>query len=250
MANITPNNYIFASLFTGVFDVNRNELLKTNDFSVVEQWYNSVMKMKQKAIVFHNTFSEQIIKKYSNEHIRFVNVTYDGKLNPNIYRYFVYKQFLEQTKLRIDNLFITDISDVEVIQNPFDKQLFLDNNHVLFCGDEPEILDTIWMKNHCEHLRNSIADFSVFEEENKHKTLLNCGIVGGNITVMEELLNHIVQLHEAYSYNNTTAYTLDMGVFNYVARTKFRDKIMHGAPINTAFKKYDAQNTNCWFRHK
>ena len=250
MAFPKASNYIFASLLTGIFDVNRNELLNINDFGIIKKWYDSILQLQLNAIIFHNTFSKETIQEYSTENIQFINVEYDGKLNPNVYRYLVYQQFLKQNKLKINNLFITDITDVEVVQNPFESKLFLQMVDSLFCGDEPEILDNLWMKNHCEHLRKSIPDFNIFEEKNKKKKLLNCGIIGGNIVVITKLLDKMVALHQQYSYNNTTAYTLDMGVFNYIARTIFSNKILHGEPINTIFKQYENKNLNCWFRHK
>ena len=47
-----------------------------------------------------------------------------------------------------------------------------------------------------------------------------------------------------------TAYTGDMGAFNYLARTRFNANLHHGAPVNTVFKSYENERTDCWFRHK
>ena len=250
MADVANANYIFASLFTGVYDVNRNELLNANDFSIIEKWYNSILKLQLNAIVFHNTFSDELVQHFTTDKIQFVKVEYDGKLNPNIFRYIIYQQFLKSNLLKIDNLFMTDITDVEVLQNPFNMSYYLENTDCLFCGDEPETMDTIWMKNHCEHLRNSITDFVDFENANKHKTLLNCGVIGGTHQVILSLLDKMVAIHQQYSYSNRTPYTLDMGVFNYVARKTFGNTIRHGNPINTIFKMYEHYSANCWFRHK
>ena len=150
----------------------------------------------------------------------------------------------------ISNLFITDITDVEVIKNPFTSDTFLEKSGCLFCGDEPEVLDNEWMRNHCSHLRSSIPEFHIYEALNKHETLLNCGVVGGNITVMKLLFDKMVAIHNAFSFTNRTDYTLDMGVFNFVARTTFAHKIIHGEPVSTIFKKYENKRTDCWFRHK
>ena len=243
-------NYIFASLLTGIYDVNRNELLKENDFENIKKWYNSILSLKLNAIIFHNSFSKEIIEKYSNKYIKFIKVEYNGKLKPNIFRYFIYNDYIKQNSAKIKNIFITDITDVEVLQNPFETDIFKNNADYLFCGDEPEILDTIWMRNHCTHLRNLMPAFGLFELANKHKTLLNCGIIGGNMILMQLLLTKITSMHETFSYSNTTPYTLDMGVFNYVSRTTFSNKIFHGEPVNTIFKEYQTIRTDCWFRHK
>ena len=243
-------NYIFASLLTGVYDVNRKEHLGENDFRIIQKWYDSIVKLQINAIVFHNSFSKETVEKNTNSYIQFVEVDYDQRLNPNIYRYFVYQSFLKQTSLEINHLFVTDISDVEVLNNPFDSNFYLENSDSLFCGDEPKLLGNDWMRNHCNHLRNLIPEFGVFEELNQQQTLLNCGIIGSNISAMKKLFDRMVALHEAYSFTNETEYTLDMGVFNYVVRNTFANKIIHGEPINTVFKKFEIERTDCWFRHK
>jgi hypothetical protein len=243
-------NFIFASLVTGVYDVNRNEVLQKNNFETIQKWYDSVVKRQLNAIVFHNTFSKDIIEKYANDHVQFIEVVYDEKLNPNVFRYFIYQDYITQHSKQIDNLFITDITDVEIINDPFESNAFIENPDCLFCGDEPKMLNNEWMQAHNNHLRNSMPGFSIYEEVNKNKTLLNCGVIGANITLMKLLLDEMVAMHKAYSFTNKTAYTLDMGVFNYIVRTAFADKIFHGKPVNTVFKKYESERTDCWFRHK
>jgi hypothetical protein len=243
-------NVILASLLTGVYDVNRNELLKKNDFGIIKKWYDSILKLQLKAIVFHNSFSKDIVEKYTNDYIQFVEVEYDERLKPNVFRYFIYQDYLKQNLKEIQNLFVTDITDVEVVKSPFESNIYIQNADSLFCGDELEILDNDWMRNHCNHLRNLMPDFSTYEALNKYETLLNCGVIGGKITVMKLLFDKMLAVHNAFSYTNTTDYTLDMGVFNFVARTTFPNKICHGEPVNTNFKKYESQRTDCWFRHK
>jgi hypothetical protein len=41
-----------------------------------------------------------------------------------------------------------------------------------------------------------------------------------------------------------------MGAFNYLIRTQFNDRFLHGFPINTEFKAYQTEREDCWFRHK
>lgn len=248
--DIKKRDYIFGSLLTGVYDVNRKETLNKNDFSLIQKWYDSIVSLKMDAIIFHNSFSKELIAQHSNQYIQFIQVDYDQKLNPNIYRYFIYQEYLKQYSSEIANLFVTDISDVEVICNPFVNDGFTKNTNHLFCGDETEILDNEWMRNHCAHLRNLVPGFIQYEEQNKSAPLLNCGIIGGKLNIMLQLFDQMVELHKLYSYTNTTEYTLDMGVFNYAARTLFANKLMHGAPVNTVFKKYESHRKDCWFRHK
>ncbi|MDI1235520.1 MAG: hypothetical protein PSX81_14675 [bacterium] len=253
LENATPKssaNFIFASILTGVYDVNRNENLQHDDFSIVEKWVSSIVKLKLNGILFHNTFSKETVDNYANKYVQFVNVEYNKELNPNIYRYYIYQDYISKNLQNINNLFVTDVSDVEVVANPFESPLFKENPNRLFCGDEPEILDNEWMRNHCNHLRDSMPEFRNFEALNQYKTLLNCGIIGANINVMKDLFDKMLGIHDAFSYSNSTDYTLDMGVFNYVARTHFGQNLFHGEPVNTCFKNYEIHRTDCWFRHK
>jgi len=243
-------NLICATLLTGAYDVNRNQTLAHNNFKLIEKWYESIVNLKLNGIVFHNAFSNETVRKYQNQYVNFIKVDYHHPLNTNTYRYVVYQKFLNDNAHQIANVFFTDITDVEVVLNPFVAPLFLNNKDFLFCGDEPKILQNEWMQNHCTHLRNNIKDFSDFENENASKTLLNCGIFGGNIAVMQKLVNQLANLHLTYTVTNTTAYTLDMGAFNYLARTHLKNYLLHGAPINTEFKKMESLRNDCWFRHK
>ena len=245
-----PRQVICATLLTGVYDVNRNELLADDNFEIIREWAQSIIKLQLKGIVFHNNFSEETVKTYQNDYLSFIKVSYPSVLNANAYRYLIYKDFLAAHFDKIDQLFVTDISDVVVIQNPFIAPLFVNHPNDLFCGDELEVLDNEWMQNHNTHLRNSITDFAAYEALNKTQTLLNCGIIGGSFKVMKTLMDQLSNIHATYTIHNQTPYTLDMGAFNYVARTQFGNHLQHGAPINTEFKQYQINRTDCWFRHK
>jgi hypothetical protein len=245
-----PKNYIISCHISGIYDINRNETIANDNFSVVENWYNSIVSLKINGIIFHNNFSESTCNQYQNKYVEFIKVDYNSNFNPNVFRYFVYDNYLKANFLNIKNVFFTDVSDVLILKNPFQEPLFLEYQNAIFCGDEPEILNNEWMKLHCEHLRHNIKDFGLFEEKFKYKTLLNCGIIGGNIILMSTLIEKLWQIHENYNTNNKTNFTGDMGAFNYLIRTQFNENIVHGKPINTVFKEFDTENVECWFSHK
>lgn len=242
-------NIIVASHISGVYDVNRNEILANDDFSIVSKWAKSISDLNLQGIIFHNNFSQETCNKYQNDNLCFVKVDYDSTYNPNVYRYFLYNEFLKLHSHQFNNVFFTDVSDVVVLKNPFGEKLFLDYPLTIFCGDEPEILDNVWMQNHGEHLRNKIPDYAIYEEKFKNHTLLNCGIVGGNSAVMKAFIADLWSIHSSYNNDNATKFTGDMGAFNYLVRTKYNSQILHGSPVNTEFKKYTS-DTNCWFQHK
>ncbi len=249
----TKTNYdqiIMGCLLTGIHDVNRNTVLQNDDYSLVKDWADSIIELDLTGIIFHNNFSDDTCLKNENKNIRFIKVKHDPSFNPNVYRYFIYNNFLSKYTNKIKSVFCTDISDVVVQQNPFEQLIFKSNAHKIFCGDEPKKLDNEWMKDHALHLRNNIADYEAYETTFKDEVLLNCGIIGGGIKVFKEFIEALTNIHKLYNTDNQTAFTGDMGAFNYLARTSYNNRLYHGHPVNTIFKAFENNNTQCWFKHK
>ncbi len=244
----SEKNVILATYLTGIFDVNRNETLQNNQISPIVLWIESLIKNNLRGVVFYNSLAEAELEKYSN-FVKFIKVETDVAYSPNVMRYFFYLQFL-QKNIEILNVFVTDITDVEVKINPFNSSFFFKNSNKIFCGDEPKILANEWMYNHSTSFRNSIADFEAYELQNSNETLLNCGVIGGNRKIILSLFEKLCAFHKKYNYDNKSKYTGDMGAFNYILRTQFYGKILHGTPINTIFKMYENERVDCWFQHK
>jgi hypothetical protein len=246
----TNTNLVMACHITGVHDVNRNTILADDSYELVKDWAQSITAANLQGIIFHNNFSEETCKSFENKNISFIKIAYDPQFNPNVFRYFVYRDFLKQYIQQINAIFITDISDVVLVNNPFTDPLFCNNPHALFCGDEPKILDNDWMIAHAENLRKNIPDYAAYERNFGNETLLNCGIIGGSASIFFDFLQQLCAIHQHANHDNKTAYTGDMGAFNYLARTKFNKQLIHGAPVNTVFKQYENNRNDCWFRHK
>jgi hypothetical protein len=241
---------VMACHITGIYDVNRSNTLPDDDYELVRTWANSIQALDLHGIIFHNNFSETTCARYQSDHLSFIRVTHNPQFNPNVFRYLVYRDFLREHGHRIDSLFVTDVSDVVVVRNPFVQPIFVTNPTTLFCGDEPKILANDWMHNHATHLRSKVADYADYEAEFANATLLNCGIIGGNLAVMQPFIEQLAAIHERYNHDNKTAYTGDMGAFNYLIRSRFNDQVFHGPPVNTEFKAYQNTRADCWFRHK
>ncbi|MBB6004566.1 hypothetical protein [Arcicella rosea] len=248
--DITTKELIFGCHITGIFDVNRNNTLQDDDFGLVEKWSTSIKNLNLKAILFHNNFSEKTQKTFESDHLAFVEIKYDTRFNPNVFRYFVYLEFLKIHSKVIEKIFVTDVSDVVAVKNPFKEKLLLTNPDTIFCGDEPKLLENDWMIEHASHLRSKIPSYCLYESTFKDAILLNCGIIGGNIKVMFPFLNKLWHIHETYNHDNKTAFTGDMGAFNYLIRTEFNSNLIHGEPVNTVFKMFEELRQDCWFRHK
>ncbi len=241
---------VLACHITGIYDVNRSTTLPDDSYELVQAWAESIAQAKLKGVIFHNNFSEETCAHYENEHISFVRIDYNTTFNPNVFRYFVYRNFLAKCTEPIKGVFVTDVSDVTLAQNPFTHPLYTGNPTSLFCGDEPKLLRNDWMIAHGEHLRSQIQDYADYEERFASETLLNGGVFGGHYPRFMDFLQQLCDLHETFNHSNHTAYTGDMGAFNYLARTRFNENLLHGFPVNTEFKAYENNRTDCWFRHK
>lgn len=241
---------VMACHFTGIYDVNRSTVLPDDDFTLIEAWVTSLKKQHVNGIVFHNNFSEATCQLYQNTQLHFISVMQNTSFNANVYRYLIYREYLRLHATKISSLFVTDVSDVVMINNPFIDPQFSNNRKLLFCGDEPEILHNKWMIDHAAHLRAGIADYAEYETTFKQAVLLNCGIIGGSSIIMQNFIEQLAAIHAQYNFNNATAYTGDMGAFNYLVRTRFNGNLLHGYPVNTVFKMYELERQDCWFRHK
>ena len=246
----TNTNLVMACHITGVHDVNRNRKLIDDTYELIRDWTESITLANLKGIIFHNNFSEETCKSFENDSISFIKIEYDIQFNPNVFRYFVYLNFLQHHIQQINGIFITDVTDVVLLNNPFTHSLFIENPSSLFCGDEPKLLGNDWMINHSENLRKNIVDYAAYESEFEGETLLNCGIIGGSAPLLYNFLQKLCAIHQHANFENKTAYTGDMGAFNYLARTQFNNQLIHGSPVNTVFKLYENERQDCWFRHK
>jgi hypothetical protein len=248
---LPPNsNLILACHITGIYDVNRSTMLQDDNFDLVRAWADSIAAAKLQGVLFHNGFSEETCQTYAGEYLTFVKITYTPQFNPNVFRYLVYLDYLEKQKHPPANIFVTDVSDVTLVNNPFIDPLFVTSANTLFCGDEPTQLANEWMQAHASSLRSQIDDYADYEARFASQTLLNCGIIGGRYPIFFDFLQQLAAIHRRYNSENKTAYTGDMGAFNYLARTKFTDRLRHGFPVNTVFKVYEEERSDCWFRHK
>lgn len=246
-----PNtNVIMACHITGVYDVNRTTTLDDDNYELVRDWAESVAGQRLQGIIFHNNFTLETCEKFKNDYISFIKIKYNDQFNPNVYRYFVYNDFLQNHVQFFRSIFVTDITDVTLLNNPFIDSYFIENPIAIFCGDEPKTLNNDWMRDHSTNLRKNICDYAEYESKFGSETLLNCGVIGSKAPIIFDFIKKLCAIHEYANSANQTAFTGDMGAFNYLARTQFNSHLKHGAPVNTVFKMYENERQDCWFRHK
>lgn len=233
-------NCLITTYLTGGIDPQRGDQWKIDDFSIMENYYNSVLKHNIPLFILHYDLSDEFTKQWTNNNVNFVKVN-RVKLNLVDDRWKLYHDFIESHS-DISLAFFTDISDVVVLNNPF---LSMNSNNV-YSGDERGIiLESKWLRERYKLLNDSTINSHLSLYKNKKR--LNSGLLGGN---RQDLCDITKKISDHLSQWKITDRTIEMIAFNDVLRTYYNNKIIHGHPINTPFKSYNMEIKNAWFRHK
>ena len=227
-------NLILSNYFTSKPDPQRGHYWKKDDFSIMETWYNSVMKHNLNAIVFHDGLSDEFIQKYGNDNVMFVRSNIITGLSSNDERFISFEQYIKCCEVN-DRIIITDISDVEFLKNPFEyitglNLLYFGSNDTW--GEKPKVF---------KRYTNSCFDDSFLD-----KPILHAGTFGGYVYSLRAFLKTVVEFLDV-PYGD---YNINLGVINAVAYLYFKHRIVHGHPFTTQLKKYDYNNKECYIRHK
>lgn len=218
------NNVILTSYFTRQVDPQRNIYWEA-DIDSIRPLLDSCKGYPLDVIILNDCWQEDGVFK-----------PVESVMNPYFQRWLSQYQYLRDHP-EIDKVFCVDATDVELVSNPF---RYMEDK--LYVGDESSKLNIPWM------VRNHRAPFMQnFIRQNANKPLLNAGVVGGS---REMVMNFCHDMIATYFDNYGKSGDFDMGLFNYVARTKYASKLEHGRKVTTVFKAYDKENTTSWFRHK
>lgn len=232
-------NIILTCFFTKITDPQReNEPPMKADRGILRPLINSLNG--QKIVILTDSFDTSIGDKVDT-----INV--ETSLN-NVYfqRWVSYYQYTIQNKHSIDKIFIIDATDVQMLNNPFPAMEY----GILYTGDEAERTGCEWLEKHHPH-----SQIQKFIKQNESKVLLNAGLLGGDIDTVLSFINKLLAFYfqavsdSHFNENRPDCGIYDMGLFNYIARTHFGDRLVHGTQVNTVFKEDKANNVS-WFKHK
>jgi hypothetical protein len=229
------NNIILTCLFTGQIDPQRDEYMR-NDVELLMPLINSMKG--QRMVILH----DNIHKVPTIDNVEFIKV--NTSISPYWERWVQYYKYLIEHP-EIENVFMVDGTDVEMLKNPFPEIL----PNELYVGYEVEKLGCAYMlNNHPSTLMQN------FIKLNRNQTLLNAGTLGGNRNLVMDFIRKLLNVYSENKHNvnfgkDKTIGVGDMAGFNYTARKWFNDKISFGKHVNTVFKKYEYTDYS-WFKHK
>lgn len=155
------------------------------------------------------------------------------KVNPYLQRWISILEYLKEVKE--DYVFCVDATDVQMINNPFVENM----GNYLWVGDEPSTIRNEWLIKH-----HNVPLFKDFFRRYAGMPLLNAGVIGGRKCVIEAFLKRMVW----FIQNEDIGFS-DMGLFNYLLYTEFKEKIRHGRKVTNVFKSYKITGKE-WFSHK
>jgi hypothetical protein len=210
----------------------------------LRKWAESLKRCNITGILFHNCFDKYELNSFADLPIKFVHVSPSKRHMSGLYRFELYYSFLKNYSSYIDNVFFTDSTDLDILKNPFESQIYRSDK--IYIGYEPVIAGNKWMigasrgfKEYIELLRS--------DQEFYHRPLLNAGCIGGS---HKEVLPFIKRTTELCQRMYPISSTQDMPIINYLAYKEFKDKVEYGKHVNTIFTAYEQNNNVAWIRHK
>ncbi|WP_320065619.1 glycosyltransferase family 2 protein [Micromonospora sp. RTGN7] len=205
----------------------------TPAYQQLDELRRSVERHGRQLVILHDCLDVA-----DTELVTHVRVPAGGKgASPYFHRWLCYWRYLREHP-EVEQVWCVDGTDVEMLRDPFPEM-----GDRLYVGDEQQPLCIPWMI----YQHGGSTTLLEFLSANRGDQLLNAGIAGGR---RETVLEFCRDLFQFCVTNAREAGPVDMGPFNYVARTWYAGMIVHGRQVNTVFQKYDSTSTESWWRHK
>jgi hypothetical protein len=213
-----------------------------NDFSYIEKWYNSINELSLQARIFCDNLSDDFIDKHTTDLIKFIKVD-TSEYSNNDWRFFCYQKFLEKNKF--DNIFLTDGSDVTVVQDP--NKIIEDFPEIDFFICKDSILLSEFPYSTL-HKKANWENYMYFLLNESRLPLINMGVIGGNYN---NILNFLNKFCDTRVKLGSPEFNSDMWIGQYVFRHLLSDKsLLIGDPFTSKFKKYEIDRKDIYFIHK
>jgi hypothetical protein len=212
---------------------------KPNDYGVMKEWYESVVKLKLHARVFHNELSDDFVNEHETDEIKFVLHDTFHRPSYNDERFYAYYRCLMSLP-SVKMVMCTDLFDVKFMMDPFE----LMNDHEecqLFSGSETiNPYSGKWMRKKCAAMNYRVAC------ENYHvgNVMMNAGIIGGSRETLLKLFNQMKNDMETVELKHNA----NMPVYNRCVETT-NLKVFTGYPLHNVFNS-NRTDAGTYIKHK
>jgi len=249
----SKKNIIITSYYFNKPDPQRNKFYR-EDFNYIKQFYNSLINHNLDCIIFHDGLSDEFLKKYTTDKIRFIKFSHDDykTSSGNDTRYLVYLDYLKDKNTDYDKIIISDISGIEFLENPFNQitdvnKIYVVRDRIKTKYGKKRDLTHYWFK---DYAINAYGTFDLFEKF-KYEYALCAGYFCGNYNLIMEILSEFKSEFDKVDLTKNTNYA----VFNYIMYSKFRKIIIQGYSTHDGYeekvlpdKEYviKIRNANVW----
>lgn len=241
---------ILTSYFTGKPHPNRSDdphvvgrmpdgFVPKNSDDYLGRWYESVRACELHAVIFHDGLSEDFIQRYTTERVRFIQVPTRPWSN-NDARFFCFRDYLADQ--RDDYIVHTDISDVEIVQDP--EPLLRSHFDYYACRDTVTLDEIAYLEIHERYGWEESLQMSLSGD----KPVINLGVVGGRYRIMQQFYQRFCEVREAAGEPERN---LNMHIGQYLFRVRFKHRtLLLGEPFTSRFKAYEHDRQDVCFIHK
>ncbi len=216
----------------------------TSDIGYIKKWYDSIISTNLNAVMFHDSLTDDFVKRYSNDNIKFIKVE-PGDYSNNDFRFFCFNEYLNSISNNPQYVFHTDASDVVVVKDP--SELVSSNSSIDYfaCKDSILLEQFPYMDI---HERVNWEDTLLFMINKQNWDLINMGVIGGKFDKMLTFYREFVRIREELS---NPSFNSDMWICQYLLRSQLQPcELMIGDPVCSEFKKYQNERKDVFFIHK
>mmetsp|Transcript_35434 Transcript_35434/g.55170 ORF Transcript_35434/g.55170 Transcript_35434/m.55170 type:complete len:433 (+) Transcript_35434:514-1812(+) len=244
---------IMTTWFFSRNDPQRPNVATRRDSKYISSWYSSVKKLGLCGVVFHDHLDGRATEFASvTMEIVYVDLNSYRSRSLNDVRFFVYRDYLARKKIQPPKVFMTDGADVVVVQDPFRHA---SSEECLYIGGikpNPN-RNNKWIKSKLQQIklrtvkpRAGLLDTQSYDDILDFDTV-NAGVIGGSISVVERLLDHITAMLDTIE----PGYNANMGVVNLVVWRLFpKQAVRNGPPLVSRFFQYETGRADVVFIHK
>ena len=215
---------------------------RQNDISYIGRWYDSVKALGINARIFCDNLTPEFIEQYQTDKIKFVVVD-TSDYSYNDWRFFCYRNYLEQH--HFDNVFMTDSSDVIVVNDPTMMIEKFPDIHYFVGKDSIKLNQFPYLPYHKTMGFDNYIYFFINQYE---WDLINMGAIGARY---DDITRFLKILCEERMRIGTPNFNADIWTGNYVFRHRLSDfKLLIGEPLTSNFKQYEYGRKDVCFIHK
>lgn len=220
---------------------------RADDYELMKPWYESVLRLGLHARIFHNELSLKFINDYETDNVKFIYWPGTNRPSYNDERFYAYYSYLSQ-KGGVNQVFLTDLFDVEFLMNPFDlmseKEVETEQWHIFSGSERINTYNRDWLKSKCKMMSYPTAR----DNYQIGRVLFNAGIIGGKVKWVMKLLDDMIgEMNRINQSHNS-----NMPVYNFCVERRIVErhwKVFCGYPLHNVFNSFTADN-GTYIRHK